>query len=65
MVTGDYGYVTGRFYMSSPRFTVQVNVKDGIIVWTAPVAWKFVNQPFANLLHWSGSDVVERINSLS
>lgn len=51
-----------KYYMSAPRFTIQVNVDDaGIIRWTAAVAWKFVGQPFTNLTRWSRADVIEEI----
>lgn len=51
-----------KYYLSSPRFTVQVNTNaDAIIIWTAPVAQKFVGQPIGNLIRWSRADVVEDI----
>ncbi len=51
-----------KYYLSSKRFTIQVNTDDsGIIRWAAPVAWKFVGQPLANLVRWSRADIVEEI----
>ena len=62
MASGKMIFVLRKYYLSSPRFTVQVNVKDGIIVWGAPVITKFLGQPFGNLVRWSKADVVEEIN---
>ena len=51
-----------KYYLSSIRFTIQVNVdEDNKIVWTAPIASKFINQDFKNLVRWSKADVVEEI----
>lgn len=53
-----------KYYLSSTRFTVQVNTDlNGVIRWTAPVAGKFVGQPLANLVRWTRADVVEEISS--
>lgn len=55
-----------RYYLSSPRFTVQVNVDaDGIIRWTANVTQKFVGQPMSNLVRWSKADVVEELGPVA
>jgi hypothetical protein len=55
-----------KYYLSAPRFTVQVNTDAaGIIRWTAPVSWKFVGQPFGNLVRWSKADVVEEIGPVT
>ncbi len=54
-----------KFYLSSRIFTVQVNVNEGgTIVWTAPVARKFIGQPFSNLIRWSRADKVVQISTL-
>lgn len=51
-----------KYYLSSPMFTVQVNTNlDDVIVWTAPVAQKFIGQEIARLKRWSKADVVEVI----
>ncbi len=54
-----------KYYLSSPLFTVQVNVKDGFIVWGAPVITRFLGQPLGNLTRWSKADVVKEINAAS
>ncbi len=53
--------MTYNYYLSSPRMTVEVKVRDGLIVWTAPVVWRFRGQPLVNLTRWMKADVVERI----
>lgn len=54
-----------KFYLSSRIFTIQVNVNEGgTIVWTAPVAQKFVGQPFSNLIRWSHANQTVQIGSL-
>lgn len=51
-----------KYYLSSPRFTVQVNTDmDGIIIWTAPVARKFIGQHIDKLSRWTRADAVELI----
>jgi hypothetical protein len=40
------------YWFSCRSFTIQVNVEAGIITWTAPIARKFIGQPFANLQRW-------------
>lgn len=48
-----------KYWLSCSRFTIQVNTDDnGIIVWTAPIARKFVGQPLQNLVRWSKADQV-------
>lgn len=43
-----------RWWISSERFTVQVNTDErGIIVWAAPIVRRFVGQPLANLARWA------------
>lgn len=56
--------VTLSWYLSSPRMTVQVDTRDGLIVWTAPVVGKFLAQPLYNLTNWMKADVVEVIGRL-
>lgn len=41
-----------KYYVSCPTMTIQVDVIDGKIVKAAPIAKKFVGQPFNNLLNW-------------
>lgn len=42
-----------KWWISCLKFTVQVNVKDGVIVNAAPVVTKFKGQPLSNLLRWA------------
>lgn len=55
--------VHGRYGRLKSAITVQVNVRDGVIVWGAPVIYKFMGQPFSNLLRWMEPDVIEEINA--
>lgn len=41
-------------WISTPRFTVFVTVKDSFIVDTAPILYRFKGQPFTNLYQWLG-----------
>lgn len=44
-----------KFWLSCPRFTIQVNVDDrGDVYWTAPIAARFVGQGLENLVRWAG-----------
>lgn len=52
---------TRSWYLSGPRMTVQVDTRDGIIIWGAPVVTKFMGQPLTNLTRWMRADVVEEI----
>lgn len=51
-----------KYYLSSPRFTVQVNTRDNRIVWGAPVITRFMGQPLSNLIRWSQADAVIEIH---
>lgn len=56
--------VVQKFYVSSPKMTVLVEVRNGMIVAGAPVIGCFFRprqQPFANLIKWMKPDVVEEI----
>lgn len=41
------------YWVRGTFFTAFVGVKNGVIVETAPILWKFRGQPFANLASWS------------
>ena len=41
-----------KHWMSCYKFTIKVSTVNGIIVETAPIARKFIGQPFANLERW-------------
>lgn len=40
------------YWFSTPRMTVAVEVKDGIIINSPPITRKFVGQPVENLKRW-------------
>jgi len=42
-------------WVSCSRFTVRVDVVDGVIVRGAPLVRRFVGQRLDNLLHWARS----------
>ena len=51
------------FWISSPRFTIQVDVDErDIIRWSAPVARIFVGQPLKNLIRWAKADRIEELH---
>ena len=52
-----------KYYLSCTKFTVQVNVEEGIIVWTAPITWKFVGQKFENLIKWLKADEIVELKN--
>jgi hypothetical protein len=42
-----------RIWLSCPKFTVGVTVRDGKIVGAAPFVWRFVGQGFDRLVRWA------------
>ena len=57
-----------KYWVSCPKFTIKVEIEDSItpdyavIIDTAPIARKFIGQPFYNLLHWcKGFGKVRRV----
>lgn len=56
---------TTKYFVSAvmPRgpMSVQVNVRDGKIVWTARVAEWAIGKPLDVLVKWMKADVVEEI----
>jgi hypothetical protein len=40
------------WWLSCSRFTVGVEIKDGVIVDAAPIVRKFIGQPTRNLGRW-------------
>lgn len=41
-----------KFWISTEKFTCQMNVEDGFVVWAAPILKKFVGQPLYNVTSW-------------
>jgi len=44
-----------QFWITCPKFTVQVDVVKGKIVTAAPLVRVFIGQPLDNLLKWARS----------
>lgn len=53
-----------KYWLSCRKFTVQVNVRRGIVVWTAPVCSRFVGQPLSHIQQWFMSFGLYRFKSL-
>lgn len=43
-----------KYWVSCPRFTIQVNTVNSRIVRAAPIVRKFIGQPLDNLIRWAG-----------
>ena len=42
-----------EYWLSTPKMTIAIRTDDaGRITWAAPVAWRFIGQPLANLESW-------------
>jgi len=42
-----------KLWVSCSKFTIQVNIDDaGVIIWTAPIARKFIGQHIGALHTW-------------
>ena len=39
-------------WVSTSKMTFEITVENGIIVDAAPIAYKFIGQPFENLRNW-------------
>ena len=60
-------YKDGDYWVSCPKFTILVGVKDDEILSPAPLIWKFRGQPMDNLINWcervSGSCEIRRLSN--
>ncbi len=43
---------SGLLWVSCPRFTVKLTVKNGLITDAAPIVRRFIGQPYINLITW-------------
>ncbi len=58
---------SGLLWVSCPKFTVKLIIKNGMIVDTAPVVKRFIGQPYMNLINWFrrfGKVRVERLDDI-
>lgn len=46
------GLADGVYWFSTPRMTIACGVNQGVVLWAAPVAHRFIGQPIGNLLGW-------------
>ena len=49
--------MTGKYWVSCKQFTGMIEVKDGIITKTCPIAKVFKGQSFWNLANWAKGEI--------